>query len=114
VGGHEYGFPLSEIDRVWDGSFTILWKRPFDLRRLVPGTQGEDVIWIRRALDTLEKKATPATVPDLYDDELQKRIVAFQRDQSLIQDGSVGKETLVRLTLALDGPNAPSLSGNAR
>jgi len=114
VGGHEYGFPLSEIDRVWDGSFTILWKRPFDLRRLVPGAQGEDVIWIRRALDALEKKATPAIVPDLYDDELQKRIVAFQRDQSLIQDGSVGKETLVRLTLALDGPNAPSLSGNAR
>jgi len=45
---------------------------------------------------------------------LRNRIVAFQRDRSLIQDGFVGNETLVRLTLALDEPNAPSLSGNAR
>ncbi len=113
VGEHEYAFPLSDIDRVWDGVFTILWKRPFDLRRLAPGTHGEDIIWIRRALDTLEKKVTPATGSDIYDDELCKRIAAFQRDRSLIQDGFVGNETLVRLTLALDGPNAPSLSGNA-
>ena len=114
VGGHEYGFPLSEVDRVWEGSFIILWKRPFDLRPLAPGAHGEDVIWVRRALDTIEKKTSPATVSDLYDEELRRRIVAFQHDRSLIEDGFVGNETLVRLATALDGPKAPSLSGNAR
>jgi general secretion pathway protein A len=114
IGGREYVFPLSDVDRIWDGSFTILWKPPFAIRQLAPGTRGAEVVWVRRALDTLDKAPAATTVSDIFDDELKQRILAFQQERALIRDGYVGNETLVRLTIALDGPNAPSLSGNAR
>lgn len=114
IRGREYVFPLSEVDRLWDGSSIVIWKPPFAPSQLVPGARGEQVQWVRRALDTLDKKAPGTAVSDVYDEELRKRVANFQKNRSLIQDGFVGTETLVRLTLALEGPNAPSLSRDAR
>ena len=113
-GGREHTVPLVELERAWDGSFIALWRPPFAARQLVPGARGEEVAWVRRALDILDKKTPPAEVSDLYDEELRQRILVFQRDRSLVQDGLVGNETLVRLTLAVQGPNAPSLSRDSR
>ncbi len=114
INNQEYTFPLSEIDEVWDGSFTVLWKPPFPLRQLSIGDSGKEVLWIRHALDTLEGKAQNPADSELFDEDLRQRILAFQRSQSLIQDGLVGSETLVRMTVALQGVNAPSLSRRAR
>lgn len=115
IGGREYEFPISEVAQVWDGSSIALWKPPFSPPyQIALGAQGEKVAWIRRALDTLDNRPSAASVPDIYDDELRRRIVNFQRSQSLIQDGFVGNETLVRLTLALEGANAPSLLKGTR
>ena len=111
--GREYTFPLREIDRFWDGSFILVWQPPFSSRLVSPGTRGPEVVWIRRTVDALDGKAPSAAVSDLYDETLRQRIIAFQRERSLPQDGLVGNATLVRLTLALKGPDAPSLSGHA-
>ena len=113
-GGREFTVQLRELEQVWDGSFIALWKPPFATRQLTPGSRGEEVAWVRHALDILDKKTPPAEVSDLYDEELRQRILVFQRDRSLIQDGLVGSETLVRLALAMQGPNAPSLSRDSR
>lgn len=107
-------FSLSEIGQVWDGSFILLWKPPFPLRQLELGNSGNEVAWVRRALDTLEGKAQSPDDSDVFDEDLRQRVLAFQRSQSLIQDGLVGSETLVRLTVALQGPSAPSLSRRSR
>lgn len=114
IGGREYGFPLQEIEQIWDGSFIALWRPPFPVRNLAPGTRGAEVAWVRRALDTIEKKAPEGMVSDLYDDDLQRRVLAFQREHSLTVDGLAGRETLVRLTLALDRQKAPALVRDAR
>jgi general secretion pathway protein A len=115
VGGHEYSFPLSEVDQVWDGSFIILWKPPYPPPYpLAPGAAGDNVVWVRRALEALDKRPADSTISNVYDDELRQRIRSFQHNRSLIQDGLLGHETLVRLTLALEGPNAPSLSKATR
>ena len=114
IGNRGYKFPLSEIDRVWDGSFILLWKPPITPRLLSVGSRGEDVKWVRQALDRLEEKAPSSTPSDVYDQSLRGRVLAFQRDQSLIPDGSVGPETLVRLAVTLEGPNAPSISRHTR
>jgi general secretion pathway protein A len=115
IGGREYEFPLSEVDAVWDGSFIILWKPPFIPHpRLTPGASGDHVLWVRQALDILDKKAPRADVSNVYDDELRERVLRFQRDRSLIQDGFVGNETLVRLALSVEKPDPPSLSEGTR
>ena len=114
IGNWTRDFSLSEISQVWDGSFILIWKPPFPVRQLAPGDSGKEVRWLRRALDSLEGKEQNQVDSDVFDEELMQRVVAFQRSQSLIQDGLVGNETLARLTIALQGPNAPSLSHRAR
>lgn len=114
IGGREYRFPLSEINQAWDGSFIILWKPPFARYQLSIGDRGEEVTWIRQSLDVLEGKATGLSSSELFDEDLKQRVLAFQRSQSLIQDGYVGRETLVRLTIALLGPKAPSIARRTR
>jgi general secretion pathway protein A len=114
IGNWTHAFSLSEISQVWDGSFTLLWKPPFSLRHLSIGDSGKEVLWVRRALDTLEAKEQSPDDSEVFDENLRQRVLAFQRNQSLIQDGVVGSETLVRLTVALQGPSAPSLSHRAR
>jgi general secretion pathway protein A len=78
------------------------------------GHRGKEVVWVRNALDALEGKGPASADPDVFDENLRQRILAFQRSQSLIQDGFVGSETLVRLSIALQGSKVPSLSGHAR
>jgi len=114
IGGRQYTFPLSEINEVWDGSFILLWKPPFTPRQLTYGSRGEDVKWVRAALGDLDGTAASSADSDLYDEILRQRVVAFQREQLLIPDGCVGPETLARLTIALEGPDAPSLARNSR
>ncbi len=110
AGGREYTFSLDEIDKFWDGSFTLLWKLPFPPRQVAPGDRGEEVVWIRKTLDTLRGKDPGTPASDVYDETLRRQVVTFQRDRSLPEDGVVGNVTLVRLTLALMGANAPTLS----
>jgi len=114
IGDWTHASALSEINKVWSGSFVVLWKPPFPLRQLSIGDSGKEVLWVRHALDTLEGKAQNPGDSELFDEDLRQRILAFQRSQSLIQDGLVGSETLVRITVALQGVNAPSLSRRAR
>jgi general secretion pathway protein A len=114
IGDRQYTFPLSEINTVWEGSFILIWKPPFTPRKLSNGASGDDVKWVRQALDKWEGKGSSSPVPGSYDEDLKRRVMAFQRDQSLIPDGYVGSETLVRLALALEGPDSPSLSRHPR
>jgi murein L,D-transpeptidase YcbB/YkuD len=51
---------------------------------------------------------------DVFDAKLEKRVMAFQRQAMLEPDGVVGRETLVRMALTLQMPQAPSLLRQAR
>jgi general secretion pathway protein A len=110
LGGRAYTFPLPEIEKLWDGSFILLWKPPpHGVRLLSPGMRGQDVAWVRQTLESLDGKVPQSTVSGVYDAGLEQRVLAFQRSRSLVPDGFVGKETLLQLTLAARGPATPSL-----
>jgi general secretion pathway protein A len=111
LGGREYTFPLSEVERFWDGPFIVLWKvPPLESHLITPGMRGKDVEWLRRKLDEIEGKSPKGARSDLYDQELKQRVLAFQGSRSLLADGLVGEETLAQLTLAAREPGTPSLS----
>jgi general secretion pathway protein A len=115
IGKEEYEVPLEEVNRMWDGAYILLWKPPFASRRLKPGDSGKEVLWVRRALDVFEGKASSPDDSELFDEGLKQRVIAFQRRQSLIQDGCVGGDTLVQLALlARQGSGAPSISRRTR
>jgi general secretion pathway protein A len=114
LGGREHTFPLREVEQAWDGPFILLWKVPsLESRLISPGMRGKDVEWLRRKLDEIEGKPSTGGRPNLYDEELKQRVLAFQRSRSLFPDGLVGEETLVQLTLAAREPGTPSLSHRA-
>lgn len=104
-GSRQVTVPVGEANSFWDGSFILLWKPPaLSTMLLLPGMRGKDVEWLRRRLSELDGKPVAERDPDLYDDELKGRLMAFQRSQSLIPDGIVGEETLVHLSGVLQDP----------
>jgi general secretion pathway protein A len=111
LAGRRYTFPVSELDRYWDGPFILLWKGPPLSSLLIePGTRSKDVEWVRERLSDLDGTPMTSTDRDLFDNELRARVIDFQHRRSLVPDGIVGEETLVHLSLAPRDPNIPRLS----
>jgi general secretion pathway protein A len=111
IGGQEYTYPLSEIDRLWDGSFILIWKAPPIRSRLISrGMRGTDVAWLETRLDAWEGKMSTGRLASVYDAEMERRVVTFQRSRFLLPDGLVGEETLLHLTVATRQPGVPSLT----
>jgi general secretion pathway protein A len=108
LAGETASYPLAEIERLWDGAFLALWRSPGTLApEIRPGTASRDVVWLRQQL-------APAIVPAdramVYDDDLRRRVVAFQRANGLTPDGIVGDETLLRIAALASDARTPSLS----
>jgi murein L,D-transpeptidase YcbB/YkuD len=72
--------------------------------------RGEDVEWLWRRLDLIDGRGAERVRRDAFDEELKRRVIAFQRSWSLDADGVVGQETLAHLALAVREPESPSLS----
>ena len=99
MAGRTLTLPLREVERVWDGAFVALWRPPsLAAAALAPGTRDRGVPWLRERLAVADGQPTPARSSDLYDDDLKRRVMAFQRSQQLAPDGIVGEETLLRLS----------------
>ena len=104
--------PTVEIERFWDGPFTMVWKAPVTgPLPLQPGTRGRDVLWLRQQLTAIDGASSSASGSQLYDDELKRRVVTFQQSESLTPDGIVGEETLIRLAAVAQRGSGPSLVG---
>ena len=115
IGELRVTLPTVEIERFWDGPFVMLWKSPVDgPLPLQPGMRGRDVVWLRRQLGAVDGRAAPASAGEPYDEELKRRVAAFQQIESLTPDGIAGEETLVRLAAATPGGNGPSLTAVRR
>jgi general secretion pathway protein A len=111
VGGRRHTFPLSEVDRYWDGPFIVLWKGPtLSSLSVEPGTRSKDVEWVRQRLSDLDGAPVAPRNRDIFDDELRARVITFQRSRSLEPDGVVGEETLAHLSLTPHDPSIPRLS----
>ncbi len=111
LGGRRHTFPLSEVDRHWDGAFILLWKgAALSSLSIDPGTRGKDVEWVRQRLSELDGMPVAGKNRDVFDDELRARVITFQRSRALQPDGIVGEETLAHLSIAPRDPSVPRLS----
>jgi general secretion pathway protein A len=114
IGGRTVTLAQSEVERAWDGVFVALWRGPsYVMPPLSPGVRGSSVVWLRERL--AEATGGPgAGGSEIYDDELRRRVLAFQRAQHLKPDGIAGEETLIRLAALGGDPGVPSLSHERR
>ena len=96
--GHQYEFPIVEVDRYWFGKFLLLWKPP-DLaaETLRRGMRGQSVVWLRDALARYSGRKITSGGGEVFDARLEKEVKQFQRQHQLLADGIVGKLTLIQL-----------------
>jgi general secretion pathway protein A len=105
VGGRRYVFPLSEIDRYWEGTFIMLWKGP--AQPMSVGSRGKDVEWLRLRIAEADGAPPGGPQSDVFDEALRARVIALQRSKGLEADGVVGENTLIHLTSR--DPDVPRL-----
>jgi general secretion pathway protein A len=67
-------------------------------------------LWLRQHLNKPDK-LVPAVTEDanLFDEELKKRVIAFQTSRGLTPDGIVGPHTMIHLNTITNPPDTPML-----
>jgi general secretion pathway protein A len=104
-------FPLEQVLPYWQGSYILLWKPPYrNISLLRPGDRSEAVLWLRQHLNKPDK-LVPAVTEDakLFDEELKKRVIAFQTSRGITPDGIVGPHTMIHLNTITNPPGTPML-----
>jgi len=91
----------------WSGEITTLWQPPFALKGFIKyGHEGDEVSWLANQLN--KQQGWPSEHKTSFDLHLLEQVVAFQREQGLMDDGVVGPRTLMPL-MHLAVPNTPRL-----
>jgi general secretion pathway protein A len=111
IDGKPYTYPLQEIEPLRSGRFIALWKPPaFITTPIRPGSKGLNVVWLRHRLIAFDGIPIDTKHPELFTEELRKRVVSFQQDHLLIPDGIVGQETVLHLVSEGNAPELPKLN----
>lgn len=101
IGGRGVSYPLSDIESIWSGDFVMLWRPAVSQTVLEEGARGEDVLWLRRALNFValnDGNIAPGDIEsEEFDASLRERVEQFQKLKSLSERGVVGAETLITL-----------------
>ncbi len=111
LAGETRRVPLANISPAWSGNYVLLWKAPPGVKdALLRGNSGPAVSWLRNSL--AEIVGDNANGPATFDDDLYRRVKAFQLSEGIVPDGVAGALTLVRLSMRLD-KDLPRLELNA-
>jgi general secretion pathway protein A len=108
VGDETQKVSLAGLAQQWTGDYTLLWRPPpVPGEAIAPRARGPAVDWLAQQL--AQVSGQPAAVHEEYDEALLRQVKQFQLEQGLTPDGSVGPQTLIRLS-ALADSSAPSLT----
>ena len=106
---HEIG--IGELSRYWFGDFVMLWRPGTQkVKPLSVGMRGDEVRWLRQSLERLQGVTAGQSVSDVFDTELSRLVMDFQRQHRLAVDGIAGIQTQIVLASAVAGPDSPLLS----
>ena len=112
VGDRTAEFELQAIEDLWFGQFMLLWQPPNGSAiSLSRGMRGANVRWLRQSLAALDPEYQgEVSDSDLFDEELEQQLRAFQQRNRLQVDGLAGQQTQIFINslLALEG--TPRLS----
>jgi general secretion pathway protein A len=109
---HEVG--IGELSRYWFGDFVMLWRPGTQkVKPLSVGMRGDEVRWLRESLQRLQGVTAGQSVSDVFDTELSRLVMDFQRQHRLAVDGIAGVQTQIVLASAVAGPDSPLLSATA-
>jgi len=103
VGAETRTVALGALAQQWSGHYTLLWRMPpVANRKIRPGDHGPDVEWLGRQLAQLQNKVAETAKDQVFDETMMRQVKQFQFDQGLTPDGTVGSQTMMRLSDATD------------
>jgi general secretion pathway protein A len=101
VAGETRRVPLAQLAQLWSGMHLYLWSAPPGYAAaLAPGSRGPSVEWLRQTLAQLQGGNPEGAA--VFDEELTRRVKAFQFSEGLAADGVAGEMTLMRMSQRLD------------
>ncbi|MBF0140965.1 MAG: AAA family ATPase [Magnetococcales bacterium] len=104
-------FAIEELEPFWLGKMVLLWKTPPGQRKIIQlGDTGESVLWLRNHLEAIQGPANPPPNPELFDEALHAQLMAFQKTQSIPENGVASGLTLMLLQAAVQDKQIPSLT----
>jgi general secretion pathway protein A len=110
LGGQKREVSIGELSRYWFGDFVMLWRPATEkVKPLSVGMRGADVRWLRESLQRLNGGAVDTPASDVFDAELSRQVMEFQRRHQLTVDGIAGVQTQVVLAGAIASPDSPLL-----
>lgn len=103
-------FPMADIIKYWNGYYLILEPPSTpDVKLIYPHQTSDNVLWLRHVLNSLDGKTEAAEQPRFFDDNLVARVMSFQHQHELPEDGKVGSKTLLHLKNAASSVDFPHL-----
>ena len=103
VGSESKVVALGTLAGQWSGQYTLLWRiPPITKHKIRLGDQGPDVAWVSNQLAQLHGKAAVTAKDPVFDEAMMLEIKQFQLVQGLTPDGTVGAQTMMRLSSAAD------------
>ena len=116
LGQERVRVPVDELNSLWFGEFMLLWRPPNgDTSALRPGSNGENVRWLRESLAALDVGLASSGSPaEFFDADLEQALMEFQRRHRLKVDGLAGQQTQILINSLLAGENTPQLSDGRR
>jgi general secretion pathway protein A len=110
MGTQQAEIGIGELSRYWFGDFVMLWRPATQVvKPLTVGMRGADVRWLRQSLQRLSGAAPDAPASDVFDAELSRQVMDFQRRNQLAVDGIAGVQTQIVLASAVSGKDSPLL-----
>lgn len=116
----EVQMTLKAFQAAWNGSYLYLWKPPqgyigplsVTANNIESNTIGENpplvLDWLQAQLRSLDNNSEIIISGGRYTSAIAQQVLGFQRQQGLVADGILGRETLMRLT-QLSADNIPLL-----
>ena len=96
----------------WTGSYLYLWRSPSSFQILKPGDVNKPaLVWLQTKLGVVNSDIDALITGGNYTKALQQQVTDFQRVQTLIADGIVGRQIVMRLNQLTD-PLLPTLTGD--
>ena len=112
IGGVIVTHPLNEVSDMWLGQYMLLWRPPNGVSvSMGAGLRGPNVLWLRQSLAEIDERyRTNSTTSDVFDDDLQQNVMAFQRDNRLDVDGVAGQQTQIIINTLIGADGTPRLT----
>ncbi len=100
--GSLHTYSLIELGQMWSGEFAFVWQGPDSfVKPLALGDSGEVITWLAKRFALLDGQENVLADTE-FNQALSQRVILFQREHGLDDDGIVGVKTLLKLNALLD------------